>query len=140
MKRLRVGSVLVIAILFGGFAYTQWHQRTAPLTAEAPRTFEVTLAIAGVLPAHRIAIAEGTTALEALRMESAHEGFVMSEKEYAGLGTLVEQIGDFRNGDDDRYWTYTVNGGFSPVGADRYEPKEGDYIEWTFDMPDGTSY
>ena len=97
------------------------------------------MTIDGVLPAYPVEIPEGTTILELLRGESTAEGFAMSEKEYAGLGILVERLGDLQNGADGKYWTYTVNGAFAPVGADVYEPKSGDLIEWTFDVPD-TSY
>src|SRR3989344_6944886 len=137
-KRSVWGIVIILALVTGGFAYTQLYSRQSPATAETPRTIEVALAIADVLPAHRTEITEGATVLELLRMESAAEGFVLSEKEYAGLGILVELLGDFQNGTDGKYWTYTVNGAFAPVGADVYEPRSGDLIEWTFDVPDAS--
>jgi hypothetical protein len=73
-----------------------------------------------------------------LRTESKETGFAMSEKEYAGLGTLVERLGDHENGTDGKYWTYMVNGAFAPVGADVYEPKSDDTITWTFAVPDSS--
>lgn len=139
MHRRILFSIAIVAILLGGLAYVQL-QRPQPISGTAqktPRT-EVTLEIAGVLPAHRVTITEGTTALELLRAESTRAGFLMSEKEYAGLGTLVERLGDFKNGTDGKYWTYTVNGTFAPVGADVYQPKSGDLVEWTFVVPDSS--
>lgn len=139
MHRRILFGIAIVAILVGGLAYVQL-QRPQPIpgTAQTPRSIEVTLEIAGVLPAHRVEIIERTTALELLHAESTKAGFLMSEKEYAGLGTLVERLGDFKNGTDGKYWTYTVNGTFAPVGADVYQPKSGDLIEWTFAVPDSS--
>lgn len=135
-RRFGIAAILILAILAGGFAYTQFLKPSPTASTETTRAVEVTLAIENILPPHRAKIADGTTALELLRMESAEEGFTMSEKEYAGLGTLVESIGDFRNGTEGKYWTYTVNGAFSAVGADVYQPKAGDLIEWSFAEPE----
>lgn len=60
MHRRIFFGILVVAILVGGLAYVQL-QRPQPIpggTAQTPRTIEVTLEIAGVIPAHRVTIAE----------------------------------------------------------------------------------
>lgn len=134
-KRFVIGAIAVLTIIAGGFAYTQLNREPVAEITQTPRIIEVTLAIADVLPTYRVEIDEGTSVLELIRKESIREGFVMSEKEYAGLGILVERLGDFENGTDGKYWTYTVNGVFAPVGADVYTPKAGDLIEWTFAVP-----
>ena len=137
--RTRILIGIIVALIVGGLTYTQFYPHPVVETSENARTIKATLTIDGVLPAYPVEIPEGTTILELLRGESTAEGFAMSEKEYAGLGILVERLGDLQNGADGKYWTYTVNGAFAPVGADVYEPKSGDLIEWTFDVPD-TSY
>ncbi|OGG59762.1 hypothetical protein A2765_04200 [Candidatus Kaiserbacteria bacterium RIFCSPHIGHO2_01_FULL_56_24] len=140
MKKILVGVGVLIAILLGGYVYTQFEWQQPVVQHTETRTIEVALAIEGVLPEGRAEVPEGMTALDLLRSESREKGFVMGEKEYAGLGILVERIGEFKNGTDGKYWTYTVNGVFAPVGADVYALKDGDAIEWTFVVPDSSSY
>lgn len=132
--RITIGSLIVLALLAMGIAYTN-QTTSAPL--EVPReSINVTLAIEGVLPIHAAIVEKGTTALELLREESAEEDFILSEKKYAGLGSMVERIGPLENGKGGKYWTYTVNGEFAAVGADMYEMQPGDAIEWTFAVPE----
>lgn len=135
-SRILIGSLLVIAIIAGGFAYTQFIQTPSPAQTENSRTISVTFAIESVLPAHAADVAAGTTVLELLRAESAEKGFTLAEKEYAGLGILVEQIGEYKNGTDSKYWHYYVNGKLAPVGVDAYVLQSGDAIEWKFHAPD----
>ncbi len=51
---------------------------------------------------------------------------------YSGLGELVTQIGDKKNGEGGKYWQFWVNGDYSQVGASSYIPKVGDIIKWKF--------
>lgn len=130
---LAVSAALIV--LIGGFAYLR--DTPAPENVHQElRLIDVQLTIEGVLPSHAVTVAEGTTALEMLRAESEEEGFALTEKEYAGLGSLVERIGDFKNGTDGKYWTYSVNDAFAPIGADSYELVSGDAILWTFAVPE----
>ncbi len=129
----RIAVVLTFVAILLGVAFVQLPSEPAVETAS---TFHVSLAIDGILPLHQTDVAGGTTALELLREESTEEGFALIEKEYAGLGTLVEAIGTSTNGTDGKYWTYTVNGQFAQKGADAYALQSGDAIEWTFKVPD----
>jgi len=56
-------------------------------------------------------------------------------KTYKGMGVMVEQIGEKKNGDDGKYWMYYVNGQIAPVAADKQELKAGDRVEWKFEKP-----
>lgn len=103
--------------------------------SETPRTIHGTLAIENVLPATEIAVPSGASALELLAEVSSAMPFVLETKEYAGLGTLVERIGDHKN-DSARHWHYYVNGALAPVGAGAYIVEEGDAVEWRFRTPD----
>lgn len=132
--RFTIGSLAVFAIFAAGLAYRHY---TAPAPQEAANeSIGVTLAIEGVLPLHATTVKKGTTALEFLRNESHETGFALEEKEYAGLGSMVERIESFENGTNGKYWTYTVNGAFAAVGADAYELRPQDAIEWTFVVPE----
>lgn len=130
---LAVGATLII--LAGGFAYVRGTPAPENVHKEH-HLIDVQLTIEGVLPSHSVTVAEGTTALGMLRAESGKQAFTLVEKKYAGLGSLVEQIVDFKNGTDGRYWTYSVNGHFAPIGADSYVLTSGDSIAWTFAVPE----
>jgi hypothetical protein len=56
----------------------------------------------------------------------------LAYEEYAGLGVLVTEIGDKKNGEDNKYWQYWVNGVSPEVGAGNYKIQKGDVIEWKF--------
>lgn len=132
-RRILVGGAILF-VLIGGFAYMRSSPAPEDLHQEL-RLIDAHLTIEGVLAPRAVTVAAGTTALEMLRAESEKTGFALIEKEYAGLGSLVEEIGDLKNGTDGRYWTYSVNGIFASVGADNYELKPGDAIEWAFAVP-----
>ena len=53
-------------------------------------------------------------------------------KDFPGLGSLVDQIGEKKNGDGGKYWQYWVNGDYAKVGADAYGINPGDSILWKF--------
>ena len=53
-------------------------------------------------------------------------------KTYAGLGSIIESINDFKSGTDGKYWQYWVNGKYSQVGASAYKIQPGDVVEWRF--------
>lgn len=48
---------------------------------------------------------------------------------------MVEQIGSKINGEDGRYWQYTINNEFSYLGANQQRIQEGDIISWNFEKP-----
>lgn len=134
MKKHILFSVVLLLLALGALTYF-----TLPSVSEAPsvsqQTFSVTFSVEG-LETHTTSVSEGTTALALLREEAEEDGFAFVEKEYAGMGILVEQIGDQKNGTDGKYWMYTINGALAPVGADAYELKPNDVIEWTFAVPE----
>lgn len=51
-------------------------------------------------------------------------------KESSGLGKFVEGIGGVKAEGSKNYWALYVNGQLSPVGAEQYQVKQGDKIEW----------
>ena len=53
-------------------------------------------------------------------------------KTYPGMGDLITQIGVFTNGSGEKYWQYSVNGRYVPVGADDYVLQQGDTVVWEF--------
>ncbi len=52
--------------------------------------------------------------------------------DYVEMGYLVTQIGAAKNGQDNKYWQYFVNGEQPQISANKYIPKSGEKIEWRF--------
>ncbi len=53
-------------------------------------------------------------------------------EDYGEMGKLVTQIGDYQNGDDQKYWQYFVDFEQPMVSADQFVPTAGQLIEWKF--------
>lgn len=58
--------------------------------------------------------------------------WTFESEDYGSLGVLVTKIKEQKNGQDNKYWQYYVNGQMPQVGADKYIPKSGEKIEWIF--------
>ena len=67
----------------------------------------------------------GKTALDILK--TSHE--VTSED--SSIGAFVTKIDDFEN-KDDKYWMFYVNGDLATLGADQFQTKDGQKIEWRY--------
>lgn len=73
------------------------------------------------------------TAAFALTSQIARENSLAFDfKKYEGMGTLITQIGDKKNGENNKYWQYWVNNESPQIGADKYIVKAGSVIEWKF--------
>lgn len=69
---------------------------------------------------------DGKTALDLLK--TSHE--VKSEE--SSIGSFVTAI-DADANTNDTYWMFYVNDELAPVGADQYQSKSTDKIEWRFE-------
>jgi hypothetical protein len=69
---------------------------------------------------------------ELTKRAAAESGLQFGSEEYAGLGTLITQIGEKRNGEDRKYWQYWVDGRYGDVGASQRIVLPGEVIEWKF--------
>ncbi|MFH1280414.1 MAG: DUF5667 domain-containing protein [Candidatus Beckwithbacteria bacterium] len=76
---------------------------------------------------------ESKTALELLNKGAEANDIEVIIKEY-DFGSLVTAIGDKENSVE-KAWIYYVNGESATVGADQYELKDGDVIEWKYEKP-----
>lgn len=93
----------------------------------------VSIAIDGVAATTTLPIAPTASVLGVLHYyRTLHPETIVETKTYNGLGTLVEAIGPYRNGDDGNYWQYYVNGIQPLVAADAYIIKDGDTVVWIF--------
>lgn len=60
------------------------------------------------------------------------KGINFVSEDYKDLGKLVLEIGNRKNGADNKYWQYWVDNRHADVGADQYVLKSGDVVEWKF--------
>jgi hypothetical protein len=130
-----VGAVAII-LLFGISATIDRNNVPSEPRQEISetRTSNVTtVTIEGLYVDKDVQFISPKTVLEVLQqLDTVDDGVRLTTKDYPGLGTLVESIGDKTNGMDDKYWQYKVNGIMPQVGADKLEVKSGDTIEWYF--------
>ncbi|MCX6760979.1 MAG: DUF4430 domain-containing protein [Candidatus Nealsonbacteria bacterium] len=90
----------------------------------------------GKIISSTIFISKNSNVFSLLEEMSKQENFKIESKEYKGMGLLVESIDGVKNGTDNKYWQYWVNGELPMVAADKKEVKNGDKIEWKFDLAD----
>jgi uncharacterized membrane-anchored protein len=96
----------------------------------------VTVTVEGLYSSRQITLKTNQTVLQVLQMlDSDDPQLRLATKEYSGLGTLVESMNGQTNGTNGEYWQYKVNGVMPQVGADKYNLKNGDTMEWNFDKP-----
>ncbi len=81
---------------------------------------------------YNIDISNSSTAFSLLESIAQKENFKIESKVYKDMGVLVESVNGFKNGADNKYWQYWVNGKLPMIAADKNEVKEGDVIEWKF--------
>lgn len=60
------------------------------------------------------------------------QNWAFNFQRYDGLGILITQIGEKENGQDQKYWQYTVNGVTPLVSVDNFYPEANDTVEWVF--------
>lgn len=82
----------------------------------------------------KVTIASSGTVLDTLKDLAGKEDIAFDSKTYEGMGTLVTQINNSKNGDGERYWQYWVNNQKPSTGAQAQKVMSGDWIEWKF-MP-----
>lgn len=79
----------------------------------------------------QVGFKEGMTVFDALQAGTKKLGLILETQIY-NIGVFINNIGDKKNGQENNYWTYYVNGEFAQVAADRYKLKAGDRVEWRF--------
>lgn len=75
---------------------------------------------------------EGTTAFGLLEEKIKELDINLETKSY-DMGIFIEAIGESKNGEDQKYWLYYVNGEMPMVSADKKELKAGDRVEFKFE-------
>ncbi|PIR86005.1 hypothetical protein COU14_01160 [Candidatus Kaiserbacteria bacterium CG10_big_fil_rev_8_21_14_0_10_44_10] len=135
LQILGVGT-LAVALILGLSVYIdrQGDLQNAP-TEDVQETINISLSIEDIYVNKSISVAVGDTAYEVLQaLDEEDPELLLVAKEYPGLGILIEGINGKINGEDDKYWQYFVNGTMPQVGADKLELKDGDIVEWRYEV------
>lgn len=141
------GSIKLLFVAFlvfiGGFFLgqsvsapnkTQQHDVTSAETTELVVYKSVLDYGNGRVDTYTISGKAGITVFEILKQVTSQNNITVDSKYYEGMGYLITQIGDKKNGDDNKYWQYTVNNVMATVSADTYvlENKDNNIIKWKF--------
>ncbi len=142
--RLWLGGVLLIIVGF----LLGWGFRPAPAIAptsqpppipsaseERPQTASVMLDFGdGTVRVFKDAnIAGAKTVFDVMkRLSESGNGFAFTYQPPGQYGTLIEQIGNKKGGDEGKYWLFWVNNALAEVSADNAPVRPGDVIEWKF--------
>jgi len=86
----------------------------------------------GNINSYQISLPQNSTVFSLLEELAKRENFKVESKVYEGMGVFVESIDGVKNGTENKYWQYWVNGELPPVAADKKEVKKGDKVEWKF--------
>ena len=80
-----------------------------------------------------LAISASTTAFDLLLQASQQLNLDVESKSYDDLGIFIEAIGEQKNGQDNKYWLYYINGEMPMIASDKYLVQPGDLIEFKFE-------
>lgn len=112
---------------------------TSASTPESPAAKQpeaITLIVRGPsgTATYRVTGLQETTVADVLHRAEAEHGLRVGTKDFGGtLGIFVEEINGTRT-DQARglYWTLSVNGTLSPLGASLARVRPGDTVTWTY--------
>lgn len=110
---------------------------TAKELEEASQKTTVTLRIdfdnGNISNYNEIKLGEEKTVFGLLKKVAEENNLEFSFKEYPDLGILVESIDSVKNDFGiNKWWQYWVNGQYATKGADKYELKNNDLVEWKY--------
>lgn len=112
--------ILVLVLILGGSAlgnHLQNKQDVAGIESQASPTALKTISYDGQ---------DGKNALELLKASND------VQTQDSSLGIFVSSINGTEN-TNDTFWMFYVNGQLAPTGADQYQTKNGDKIEWRYE-------
>jgi len=131
--------IIVVVILVLSWQATSQNQgqnkpQGVVTTVMPVRNMAVNLFIDGMqVSTSNMEIRESSTVFQLLESANTNDpAFALQFKNYDKMGILVEGISGKINGQDKKYWQYSVNGIQPMVGADKYVLKNDDKVEWFF--------
>ena len=140
MKKFKI-YLLVIIFFITGLLLGKSLQSTTPVTevlndkAIAEQAEDISIMFIfddqNILTAD-FAYQEDLNLLAATRLASEQNNLDFDSKDYGEMGSLITQIGNKINGNNNLYWQYWINNQQVQVSADRYILASGDIISWQF--------
>lgn len=76
--------------------------------------------------------AENSTVYDLMQKLKAENKIAFTEKNYIGMGKLIDNIGGLKS-NGDKTWIYYVNGAKASVGVSNYQIKPGDVVSWKYE-------
>lgn len=133
---LIIGSVVFLGVIL--FLGSNFSERVPPASLNEITQNKVLYIINkgnGEINEYQIEISQDSTVFSLLETLSQREKFEVGSTFYKEMGVFVETIDAVKNGTEGKYWQYFVNDKLGEVAADKKTIKEGDKIEWTFEVP-----
>ena len=131
--------ILIVGLFFvKPFNQPQNSQSSTPPTSPAETANMVILNIDygnGNTTSYEEPMIENQTAFGLLKNATDKNNIKLEYKQY-DFGVLIETINGVANSKD-KAWIYFVNGKSANVGADKYQLKPGDTVEWKYITPSG---
>ncbi len=136
IKLLFLALIFFVAGFFVGQGYNLPFDSQSQEIQELGQLTDLTVVIEyssnDVMEVQNLVATNNQSALDLLSNLAKESDIEIEVKDYGNLGSMVEMIGGKRNGEDNSFWQYWVNGEYSQVGATDYKLKSGDLIEWKF--------
>ena len=133
------GIIVIISVIFGSIIFLNKNNLFAPtkegIISEIKTGKIVSLVIdkgEGSPVILTGQFKEGITAFDLLKEKAKEVNLTLETKNY-DMGIFIQAIGDKKNGQDQKYWLYYVNGQMPQVAADKYLLKVGDKVEFKFE-------
>ncbi|MDP1538886.1 MAG: DUF4430 domain-containing protein, partial [bacterium] len=73
------------------------------------------------IKSYQIVLSEDSTVFSLLEELAGKENFQVESRIYEGMGVFVESIDGVKNGTENKYWQYWINGELPMVAADKKE-------------------
>ena len=133
---LIIGSVVFLGVIL--FLGSNFSERVPPASLNEITQNKVLYIINkgnGEINEYQIEISQDSTVFSLLETLSQREKFEVGSTFYKEMGVFVETVDGVKNGTEGKYWQYFVNDKLGEVAADKKTIKEGDKIEWRFEVP-----
>jgi len=83
---------------------------------------------------YQFEVAQGVTTLELLNRASLKDNILLVTEDFGDSGIIVDGIGQFQNGDDDKYWIFYVNDQMASTAVDKTFVSPDDVIKFKWEV------
>lgn len=111
---------------------TPQQNTTAPLVAEAHARVLIDPELGNGFSAQFPILAGETVGSLLQKIAAEKPTLTIATQSFGDMGTLITGINAYKNGDDNRYWQYWLNGEYGLVDAFKQPLADRDIIFWQF--------